>query len=146
MLKILIAVDGSDHANRAIEAVAELARSTVALQAGLVHVRSGLVLEPLFTDEYPTEVLKKLETQQLQQQTDVLEQATRFAKDRELSLSEPVRAHGDPASEIVRVAQERLVDMIVMGTRGLGALSGLLMGSVAQKVLHDAPVPVLLVK
>jgi nucleotide-binding universal stress UspA family protein len=50
------------------------------------------------------------------------------------------------ASEIVRAATEARVDQIVLGTRGMGAMGGLFLGSVAQRVVHQANVPVLLVK
>ena len=46
----------------------------------------------------------------------------------------------------MRLAAERGVDCIVMGTRGMNALGGLLLGSVAQRVVHLASVPVMLVK
>ncbi|TDP64115.1 universal stress protein [Roseateles toxinivorans] len=50
------------------------------------------------------------------------------------------------APEILRAATEAGVDQIVMGTRGIGALGSVLIGSVAQRVVHLAAVPVLLVK
>ena len=53
---------------------------------------------------------------------------------------------GEPATEIVRVAKSEGVDRIVMGTRGMGALGNLVLGSTANKVVHLAEVPVTLVK
>lgn len=53
---------------------------------------------------------------------------------------------GDPADEIVRYAQDAWVDLIVMGTHGRTGLERLLMGSVAEKVMRDAPCSVLVVK
>ena len=53
---------------------------------------------------------------------------------------------GVPAAEIVRVAQREKVHMIVMGTHGHGLLGRAVMGSVAQRVVTDSDVPVLLVK
>lgn len=53
---------------------------------------------------------------------------------------------GDSAEQIVRVAQEARCDLIVMGSHGRTGLARLLMGSVAEKTLRNAPCPVLLVK
>jgi nucleotide-binding universal stress UspA family protein len=61
----------------------------------------------------------------------------------------PVRhvfLEGDPAGEIVRYARDAGVDRIVMGTHGRTGTERLLMGSVAEKVLRDAPCSVLVVK
>jgi universal stress protein A len=50
---------------------------------------------------------------------------------------------GDPASEIVRIAEEEKADMIVLGTHGRTGMSRLLMGSVAEAVVRRSPSPVL---
>jgi nucleotide-binding universal stress UspA family protein len=55
-------------------------------------------------------------------------------------------AVGDPADAILRLAQERNVDLIVMGTHGRSGLPHVLLGSVAEKVVRLAPCPVLTVK
>lgn len=57
-----------------------------------------------------------------------------------------VLLEGDPATEIVRYAQEVRADRIVMGTHGRTGTERLLMGSVAERVLRDAPCSVLVVK
>jgi nucleotide-binding universal stress UspA family protein len=59
---------------------------------------------------------------------------------------EAILAGGDPAPEIERVARERHCDLIVMGTHGYSGLHRLLMGSVAEHVVRQAPCPVLTVK
>lgn len=53
---------------------------------------------------------------------------------------------GDPATEIVRYAQDAGMDVVVMGTHGRTGMERLLMGSVAERVLRDAPCSVLVVK
>jgi universal stress protein A len=59
--------------------------------------------------------------------------------------TEPHVVEGDPATEIVRLAKKLPCDMIVMGTHGRRGLCRLLMGSVAESVLRNAPCPVLIV-
>ena len=59
---------------------------------------------------------------------------------------ERVMRIGDPAQEIVAFAGEWGADLIAMGTRGQGALTAMLLGSVAQKVIATSPVPVLIVQ
>ena len=57
-----------------------------------------------------------------------------------------VLLEGDPAGEIVRYAADAGVDVIVLGTHGRTGVERLLMGSVAEKVMRDAPCSVLVVK
>ena len=61
---------------------------------------------------------------------------------RELPVTTVLR-HGDPAEEILRVVGEQPVDLICMGARGRGRVTGALLGSVSTAVLHHSPVPVL---
>lgn len=142
MLKILIAVDGSEHANRAIDAVGRMAQSSLELEAVLLCVSP----EPIFYGDYSAATIQMIEEDQKQQQAAILSTATDRAKAQGLKLSLPERAYGVVANEIVRVANERQVDQIAMGTRGMGAVGNMLLGSVAQRVVHQSPVPVLLVK
>lgn len=142
MLKILIAVDGSEHANRAIEAVGKMARSSLDLEAVLACVSP----EPLFYGDYTAATIEKIEEDQKIQKNAILSKATELAMAQGLKLGEPARAYGVIANEIVRIASDLQVDQIAMGTRGMGAIGNMLLGSVAQRVIHQSPVPVLLVK
>jgi nucleotide-binding universal stress UspA family protein len=53
---------------------------------------------------------------------------------------------GDPGKEILRYAEEETANLIVMGSRGLSDLQGLLMGSVSHKVSHLSPCSCITVK
>lgn len=142
MLKILIAVDGSEHANRAIEAVGKMVRSSLDLEATLLCVSP----EPVFYGDYTAATIQKIEEDQKKQQTTILTKAMEHAQAHGIRLGEPARAYGVVANEIVRVAKDRQVDQIAMGTRGMGAVGSVFLGSIAQKVLHQSPLPILLVK
>ncbi len=142
MLKILLAVDGSEHAHRAIDAVAKLAGSAVELEAVLLHVSP----EPIFYGDYSANAIQTIEEGQKVKQNAVLKEATDYALAQGLSIHESHRTSGVIAHEILRVARDLAVDQIAMGTRGMGAIGSMFIGSVAQRVVHQAPMPVLLAK
>jgi len=78
--------------------------------------------------------------------TEVLEKMEEFKPPDESIRSEYLVVDGEPAEEIVHMAQDRHCDLIVMGTHGRTGLSRLLMGSVAEEVVRKAPCPVLTLK
>lgn len=57
-----------------------------------------------------------------------------------------VLTRGDAATEILQVARDRSIDLIACGSRGLNPVSGWLLGSVSRKLVHYAPISVLIVK
>lgn len=142
MMKVLIAIDGSDHARRAIEAAAHLAKQGAAVEAELVHVRES----PAYYGELPPFDYESIESGLQQRQRALLEAALAQARNSGLQAVATQAAQGQAAQEIVRLAADHGADCIVMGTRGMNALGGLLLGSVAQRVVHLASVPVMLVK
>jgi nucleotide-binding universal stress UspA family protein len=142
MLKMLIAVDGSDHSRRAVEAAARLAAQIPDAQAVLLNVGEG----PLYYGELAPLDYEAVERAQRQFQQQVLADAQALARARGLKQVSIQSASGETAGEIARVAEEQGVDQIVMGTHGKGVLGSLFLGSVAQRVVHLAKVPVLLVK
>jgi nucleotide-binding universal stress UspA family protein len=75
----------------------------------------------------------------------LLEQAEATARAAGIACVRHVRI-GHPGEEIAACAAEQGCDAIIMGTRGMSAAAGLLLGSVATKVVHLAPVPVTLVR
>jgi nucleotide-binding universal stress UspA family protein len=142
MMKLLIAVDGSDHSRRAIEAAARLAKQGVGIDAVLLNVSEG----PVYYGELPPFDFESIARSLRQQQQTLLEAALAQARNSGLATLSTQAAQGQAAQEIVRAAAECGVDCIVMGTRGMNALGGLLLGSVAQRVVHLAAMPVMLVK
>jgi nucleotide-binding universal stress UspA family protein len=142
MMKMLIAVDGSEHSRRAIEAAAHLARQMQSVQVVLLNVADAMV----FYGELPPFDLEAVERAQSQHQERLLSEALAHARACGLQQVQTQSAVGLAAQEILRVADERGADQIVMGTHGRGAVGSLLLGSVTQRVVHQAKVPVLLVR
>ena len=141
-MKMLIAVDGSEPARRAIEAAGRLARQMASAEVLLLNVADAMV----FYGELPPFDLEAVERAQRLHQDKLLAEAEAHARACGLQKVGVQSAVGLPAQEIVRVAGEHGVDQIVMGTHGRGAVGSLLLGSVAQRVVHQAKVPVLLVR
>lgn len=75
----------------------------------------------------------------------VLDPIARFLKRHKLNYR-TLWVAGPPAAEVTRVAKREKAHMIVMGTHGHGILGRAVMGSVAQRVVTDCDIPVLLVK
>jgi nucleotide-binding universal stress UspA family protein len=142
MFKVLIAVDGSDPSGRAIEAVGRLARGSTRLEVILLHVR-GIV--SLAAGELALDVESDSPAAR-SHQAHVLDQASTQARCQGLHVRGVQPAAGMAAQEIVRAASAAGVDTIVMGAHGRKGNSHYLLGSVAQKVLHLANVPVMLVR
>lgn len=142
MLKLLIAVDGSAHAQRAIEAAARLQAEAPDLDVVLVNVRDV----PLYAEQYPPLDAQAVEFALQQQQSALLDEALAQAQRAGLKRVQAQAEVGLAAPEIARAAGALGADLIVIGTHGRSALGGLLLGSVAQRVVHLASTPVLLVK
>lgn len=142
-MKVLIAVDDSDAARRATERAARLvAPDAAGIEVILVNVRS----DPEYRGELSPQDYQAFDRAQREAQQKLLARSLEHAQRSGLTRASIDAAQGRAADEIVRVAQERGVDQIVMGTHGRGAVGRLLLGSVAQRVIQLAPMPVTVVK
>ena len=138
MNKILVPVDGSKPSIRALE-----------YAAARIAGRKGMEIHVLYAQRpvMPTAMMKKwmIDQWHAQGRKKTLS-GTRF---KTLLKSIGARVHietDEPAVAILDFARKNGTSEIVMGTRGLGRLKGLMIGSVATKVSHLAEVPVTLVK
>ncbi len=138
MNAIVVGVDGSDPAGAAARFAAELAEATGA-RLFAVHVRSvpalvtpEMVAENMF-DEYVTAVEKLAR-----------ESAEDALGGSGLDWSFESRG-GDPAEELERAADEHGASLIVVGTKGHGAVRRFLLGSVSTRLVHHSAIPVAVV-
>jgi nucleotide-binding universal stress UspA family protein len=141
MYKLLIPVDGSANSERAVRHVVELAKVVGAVQANLLNVQPAVIA---------WEVKRFLREQEIEaMQTSLAEEATQAARAilDEAGISYHLHhAVGEVAETIAEFAEACGCNQIVMGSRGMGSLEGLLLGSISTKVLHLVSVPVTLVK
>ncbi len=144
MPKILIPYDDSGPALRAVKQVAASREAMGKVQAVLLNVQhTGFFLERL-VDGRKSEI-ERLEQPLRDHGEKLLRKAAAVLEKAGVRCSAHVEP-GDPAPLIAAYAKKYHCDMIVMGTRGLGSVRSIILGSVATKVLHLAKAPVMLVK
>ena len=141
MKRIIVATDGSDGGNRAVETAAGIAKAT---GASLLIVTvggdiTGAELRRLAKAQ--GDLSHTLETKS----SRILARARKLAQ--RLGVAGPILRceWGDPAEVIVEIAQREKADAVVVGRRGRSRLAELLLGSVSQKVTGLAPCTVIVV-
>jgi len=145
-LRILVGTDGSEHARKAVEYAASLAMRNGG-EVMLLHVvamDTRIPPSPWVTPEIEARDRKFIEDLRATGEAMVNKEAE-LIKDHGINVKTRVE-FGDPAETILNVAEEEGVDMIVFGVRGVSAWKRLILGSVSEKVLEEAKVPVLVVR
>ena len=137
--KILLAVDGSEHALHAAKVAGDLVRSVKAKELLIVIAYEPV---PAYLGE-PN--LQKAIDIRMHESRDVLQEAENMLGKIPAEIYSEL-VEGKIADAIINVAETRNCDLIVMGSRGLGRLAGALLGSNSQKVVSEAPCPVLIVR
>lgn len=141
MHSILIPVDGSKHAQKALKHVIATVKEGWMADIHVINVQP--VILPL--GELPLLDAELIEKAQQEQARKVIRSACALLDKADLKYTKHFET-GPVASTIVNYAKTHGCDSIVMGTRGMGALGSLLLGSTANQVIHLAEVPVTLVK
>jgi nucleotide-binding universal stress UspA family protein len=141
MLKVLVPIDGSSPSKRAIRHVIQLSQSHEPMELHLLNVQERADAPQLMRFRKTEEITPA----QLRHGQSVLTAARRQLDRAGLKYQTHVLI-GDPAQKIAEFAKQGGFEKIIMGTHGRGGITGLLMGSVATKVLHLSTIPVTLVK
>lgn len=140
--RILVAIDGSEHAQRALGEAIDLAKlSNARLTVMTVQPKPSTLL--IGGPMVPPVDLQGLE-EALREEHDRLLQDAITQVPEDVSVVK-VHAQGQPASEIVEQARKDEDDLIVMGSRGRGEVASMLLGSVSHQVLQRSTAPVLVV-
>jgi nucleotide-binding universal stress UspA family protein len=136
--RIVVGIDGSEGARRALRAALDEARAH-GVDLDVVMAWSYLAQDPPFHPDYGEDDVRRIVAEELA--------ACGVEPDAQGPPSVRVRTPCDlPARALLEAAAEDGVTMVVVGGRGRGGFAGLLLGSVSQQLVQHAQVPVLVVR
>ena len=133
--KILLATDGSEYAIRATEAAADLAGKSGS-ELHVVHVWQDV---PGFAHAFVKRELKRQGQEILDEQVKEIEGAGG-------TVTQAHLRGGRTSDEVIELSDELEVGLLVVGSRGLGAVRRILVGSHSEEIVHHARVPVMVVR
>jgi nucleotide-binding universal stress UspA family protein len=143
--KILLPVDGSEHSQRAVQFAGYLGASlgkSLSSVALLRAVTGSYLARHISYIDFRAELLKESETFKRIREENIkplLDETEKTLKDIGISATiEKLIVDGDPATEIIKMADKGNYSAIIMARRGLSEIKGFLLGSVTSKVVHAA--------
>ena len=150
--KILVAIDGSEPSNHALEQAIKIATKFKAKLTMLAVIQRVMI--PIFPDEgfggVPLSAAKDMAQYQDKMRLvyeNVLKEAQAKIKEDHPNLEvETILKEGRPSAIITDYAENDGVDLIVMGSRGIGGYTGWILGSTSRKVVDSCTRPILIVK
>jgi len=141
-MKILAAIDGSKDAMEGARLALEMAKTQVA-------VVTLLAVIPVYPDidlEISARARDSLESKLSSQAEKALAQAKALFQNQGITPKALIISAGSIADEIVKMAEEEQFDLIVIGSRGLGATGRFTLGGTAMQIISQAPCSVLVAK
>jgi len=141
-VKFLVAVDGSENSVRAVSYAVEMVQHYPESHITLLYVDTLATVLSRKGAEFPS----NFEDVRGQAVKQALVKAEKILLEKSIPFKTKVLEGFDIAETVSEYAKEKGFDQIILGTRGLGNLSGIVMGSVSHKILHLSPCPVTLVK
>lgn len=141
MLRLLVPVDGSANSDRAVTYVIELVKRLKSAEVLALNVQPSVSYVELMLGPMPSAVTREIE----RTGRNAARSACALLDAAGVAYTLHVE-QGEPAETIGAFAKRQKCDLIVMGTRGMGLIKTLAVGSVATKVIHVVDVPVTLVK
>ncbi|MDW7731412.1 MAG: universal stress protein [Methanolobus sp.] len=138
--KIFIATDGSEQNKKAVQHALDLAKTCGA------KLYAGYVVDTAAFASIPMDAGWEMMYELLEQEANESTKSIGVMAEKESVPFEGVVLEGHPGPEIVQFAEEQGMDLIVMGTLGKRGLDHFLLGSVAENVIRNSKVPVLVVR
>ncbi len=135
--QILVCCDGSKYSEKAIRIACDMAKS-YGSELTLIHVIEKTTKSNILAGSEYTKILRKYAK-------DVMQKAQKIT-DQEGIKSRIITKEGNIADEIVKYSKQHNIDLIIVGSKGLGAVIKFLLGSISSKIANHALCSVLIIK
>ncbi|WP_071394966.1 universal stress protein [Bacillus tuaregi] len=138
--RILVAIDGSEQSEKALKSALKFANERYS-KVTVMHVKKNITIYETMSSEVVDEMYSEMK----KEADKLFNHAKALAEDYGVEI-ETYYVIGEPSTLIVKMAEEGNYQLIVMGSRGLGGIKGIMLGSVSQRVTQLSHCPVLIVK
>ncbi len=137
-MKILVCTDGSKYSQKALEKASVIVKGCNVNEVAIIHVYEKFDSFPISVEGNieQTEINRLMMEEYKKKGEKILSEALKFIEGKNLK-ARTILKKGPPADTIISVAQEEGFDMIVIGSRGLGGLKKLFLGSVSNAIIQE---------
>ncbi len=142
-MKILVCTDGSPHSKKALEKAAEIASGCRITELAVIHVYDNKPESSIFYWDESTSIsedqiqqLRDIVEQDKEKRKNILLEALKFFEDKGIKVR-TIFEQGHPSHTIVQIAENEGFDMIIIGSRGLGGLNKIFLGSISSAVVQE---------
>ena len=143
-MKILACTDGSEQSLKALQQAAKIAKCFNG-EVTVIYVEDFIPHLAYIGPYYSEEAFRELEERNIENGARIMADAVKLFEEQNIQIKKLIKK-GHPSETITRVAAEGRFDMVVIGSRGLGGLKKLILGSVSNAVAQGIEASVLIVK
>jgi nucleotide-binding universal stress UspA family protein len=147
VMKMLVCTDGSEKSVKAVKKAAFIGEQLKEVSVTLIHVYylDTAIISP-HADGYVTgEILQRIDGEKKEEGKKILAEAAKIFEEKNIKVN-TLLTKGHPATTIIEAAAQGKYDLVVIGSRGLGGLKKLLLGSVSNAVAQEVVSTVMIVK
>jgi len=140
-MKILVCTDGSEQSQKALEETSVIAGGCKVDEVAIIHVYDSSIDSafPYYENVTPEQIesFQQMMEDHKKERERILAKSKKFLEEKNIK-ARTILKEGHPSHAIVEVAQKEGFDMIVLGSRGLGGLKKIFLGSVSNAVIQEA--------
>ena len=146
-MNILVCTDGSEQSIKAVNKAAFISEHLKGVVVTLIHVYylDTAIISPHANGYVTGEILQRIDGEKKEKGRKILEEAAKVFEQKNIIVN-TILTKGHPATTIIEAASKGNFDLVVIGSRGLGGLKKMLLGSVSNAVAQEVETTIMIVK